>query len=192
MKRRRALKGMISIVGGIGLTFFGYKLFNIYSTPSINKLSATSNKAIISELAAMVIPHTDVPGANEANICDTIIQLISNCADVQSINKFIDGLEELEQRTYDLYGTSFVKCTGEEKEKIMNYFESDSNSQNDLLNKVQIRLFGKPFFSTLKEYVSYAYCTSLVGAKDGLRYNYIPGKYEGCIAVNNPRSWATH
>ncbi|MNL68305.1 hypothetical protein D3C87_1930120 [compost metagenome] len=74
----------------------------------------------------------------------------------------------------------------------MKHFEEKGTSANKIVKKIKTKLFGKSFFDQLKDFTITGYCTSELGAKRGLAYDYIPVTYEPCIPLlKSQKSWAT-
>lgn len=184
VKRRRFIIGILG-TGSLLSTFGGYKWYQLNSKPTSSYLN--SKKQLIGCLAECIIPKS-----KEADIDEIITFLIQNCADIKSQNRFIDGIIDLEERTRAQFNCNFINCNDAQKKIILSYYSDKSNISSDLLRKILTKLFGKPFFTTLKEYTSRAFFTSEFGANQVLNYSHIPGKYLGCIPLEpNQPSWAT-
>ena len=184
IKRRRFLYGALGATGLVG-TFGVYKWFQLNRKPNPQYLN--SQQELISKLAECIIPSF-----KKANSDEKLVSLISNCADIKSQNRFINGLISLEERTIAQFSHSFLECRPAERRKIIEYYNDNFNSTNTLLLKVETKLIGKPFFATLKEFTSIAFFTSEFGATKVLQYSHVPSKYIGCINIDpNQVSWAT-
>lgn len=160
------------------------------SLPNISLLH--KKKALIAEIAEMIIPRTNTPGAKDAKVEDFIIGMIEFCSDTKTQNNFISGLDKLEKYTLDNYGHSFIACNLAEKIEILTYFENNSRYKYHILNKINYKILGRPFILRFKELTVEGYCTSKWGATKGLAYDYIPVTYEACIPLmSNQTAWAT-
>ncbi|MEX8546004.1 MAG: gluconate 2-dehydrogenase subunit 3 family protein [Mucilaginibacter sp.] len=190
MDRKKAIKSLAAL-GFLGLTsasvFEWTKVKIIISTDNLNQ-----KKYIIAELAEMIIPRTNTPGAKDAEVETYIINNIKFCTDQKSQQNFLHGLLDLENYAFEKYNASFINCSSDRKAKILTFFEQNAFYKYQILNKIQNKVFGKPFFSLLKELTIEGYCTSQKGATIGLVYDYIPSSYHSCILLSkNQRSWAT-
>lgn len=190
MNRRTSIRGIAAFValGGASFTIFKWKSLNAAADVSyIHK-----KKHIIAELADTIIPRTDTPGAKDASVEDFIIGMIEFCSDNKTQNNFMHGLADLEKYTSDHYKTDFIACTADQKTEILTHFEAKSRYAINILNKINNKVLGKPFFVKLKELTVEGYCTSQAGATRGLAYDYIPQTYQACIPLTtNQKSWAT-
>jgi hypothetical protein len=191
MNRRKAI-GRIVLAGlGGGLLFSGYKWYDWHKTPDL--LWLQSRKDLVSALADSIIPATtDSPGAHEAGVADYILLMIRDATDRVSMNKFIDGLKELDHYCHSHYDHSFEQCSASDQYAVLMHFEEKARPFNTLIGKIEYAYLGLPFFTTLKKYTVEGYCTSEAGATKGLRYLPVPGHYAGCIPLTpGQKAWAT-
>jgi hypothetical protein len=190
MNRRKAIKNLI-IFGSIGITSVSIYEWQIFNSPiDLNVLK--KKKETIAELAELIIPRTDTPGAKDAKVEEYILKMIEFCTDVKTQNKFLTGLTDVEKYAVNNYNQVFIKCSNADKTSILKHFEEKSYYSINILNKANNKFLGKPFFACLKELTIYGYCTSQLGATKGLAYDFVPGSYQACIPLNkNQRSWAT-
>jgi len=190
MDRRRALKGFLLFGGGAAAVAAGFKGYQWYRKPNLQHLA--DYKTLIAELAETIIPRTDTPGAKDAGVQDYIITMIQDCTPTKLQNKFMDGLEDVQHYAQAQYSRSFLECSKEQRHNVLAHFEKRDRQYSGLAGKVQRKLFGDSFFVTLKKYTVQGYCTSIQGATQGLAYDYIPGRYQGCATlVPGQKCWAT-
>jgi hypothetical protein len=195
MNRRKAIWGMTVLTAAITGIYGGTEIYRqyhyIHDEPDLTVLD--QNKGLISELADTIIPRTDTPGAKDAEVENYIIMIVKECSDVNTQNRFIEGLLELQRFSESKYGKKFELLNTQKREIILAVFEKKEAKMHGLAGKVQNRIFGKSFFTILKELSVQGYCTSEPGATLGLRYLDIPGSYNGCIPfVAGQKSWATN
>ena len=190
MNRRKAIGRIVLIGGGTAAAYSGYKWYDWNKRPDLGWLD--QKKALISYLAEAIIPATDSPGAGEAGVADYIIIMVKDCTAVKAQNKFIDGLKELENHCISSYNKPFEQCSEADKNKVLEYFEKKDKPFKGIVGKAQNKFLGKTFFTTLREYTVWGYCSSELGATKGLAYLFIPGRYQGCIPLQpGQKSWAT-
>ncbi|WP_442588358.1 gluconate 2-dehydrogenase subunit 3 family protein [Pedobacter sp. AW31-3R] len=190
MNRRSSLKGIAAFIG-LGISSFSiYKWQRFKQPPNLEGLLL--KKALIAEIAEVIIPVTDTPGAKDAHVEDFILNMICYCTEAKSQHIFMNGLDDFEEYTQRNYSKNFLQCSTSEKIDICTYFEDQSSYPFEILNKVNNKFLGKPFFVRFKELTVEGYCTSEIGATIGLAYDYIPVNYQGCIPLaKNQKSWAT-
>jgi hypothetical protein len=118
--------------------------------------------------------------------------MLKDCSDKKNQKNFINGIKDLEDYTLDNYKQDFLKCSNGQRNEIMRHFEQKAMYSSSLLNKVNNKLFGKPFFTQLKDLTTEGFCISEIGATQAMAYDYIPGSYEACIPLkHNQKAWAT-
>jgi len=190
MKRRKVIKRLGIIIGGLGLSYSGIKFYNLYKHPHFQNLE--DHKELIGALADTIIPTTDSPGAGEAGTGEFIIKMIRDCTERKAQNNFISGLNDLAEYTQSNYKKTFVQCSSSERNAILAHFEMAGQRDRGVLGKVEKKFLGSSFFEILKKYTVIGYCTSKIGATQALAYDFIPGKYIGSVPLApNQKAWAT-
>ena len=190
MKRRKAIGRILLAGGATAVACGGYEWFELTKKPDIPYL--LGKKQLLAELAETIIPSTLTPGAKEAGAVEFMIPILTECTDHKTLNRFIEGLQDLETYTHSRYQHDFTQCSGEEKEEVLHYFEEKAQSLTAWLARAEVKFLGRPFFETLKHYTVEGYCISEKGATLALSYIPVPGKYEACIPLEPmQRAWAT-
>lgn len=188
--RRKALFLFVTILISFFLTYF----FSIKKRNSVKRdiRSLYSFKELIEELSETIIPSTDTPGAKEAKVADYIVNVFDNCTSDSDKIVIINGLENLEKYSVKKFSNPFSRCTSESRIAILQHFEKEWVLPHPFLNKVRRKIFGETFFEQMKWLIISGYCTSELGATQGLAYDHIPGNYIPCIPYEPyQRSWAT-
>lgn len=190
MTRRTYLKNLF-FLGAIGATSFSIFKWVRLNEP-IDPGQLIKKREVLAELAELIIPATDTPGAKAAGVHDYIINVVINCNQPKEQENFLHGIESLEGYALQNYGRDFLKCSLKQRTETLEYFDQHGEFSNRILNKINNKIFGQPFFPHLKALTIQGYCVSMLGATQGLAYDYIPGTYEACIPLlKNQRSWAT-
>ena len=191
MNRKTAIRNILGLVVLGGVSGGLYEFFFKQSDPIPLKL-LPGKKMLVAELAEIIIPRTDTPGAKDAKVEDYIIKMITENTDAQAQRSFLSGLRAVEEYTNAKFSKEFIHCNQNEKIEVLKHFENKANYHFELLNKINQKLSGKPFFIQLRDLTVEGYCTSLLGATQGMAYDYIPVKYEDCIPLKpNQLAWAT-
>lgn len=190
MNRRTSIK-QILIAGTLGVSSLSFfKWFQ--TTKQLSPDSFNPYKALIAELAETIIPRTDTPGAKDAEVELYILKMLRDCTAVKEQHNFLNGLDNLKEYTSSTYKKNFARCSKAEKIEVLKHFEDKATYSRPILNKIDGKLFGTPFFYKLKELTVQGYCTSQIGATKAFVYDYIPGPYIGCVPLTkNQHSWAT-
>ena len=190
MKRRNAIRLGLGLVGGAALGFGGIKSYQLYKHPDFRVLE--EHQGLLDDLAETIIPATDSPGAKDAGVGVFILKMVRDCTNRKTQNNFIKGFTELMERTRKNGPKPFGECSLSERTEILTHFEQQGRLYPGTTGKLQQKLMGDSFFTTLKKYTILGYCSSRRGATEGLRYDYIPGRYNGSVPLQaGQRSWAT-
>ena len=190
MRRRQAMWGISGLIGGVLLSYTGYRWFRLTSSPDFQYL--LSNKKLVETLTDIIIPKTDSPSASESHVHEFVIKMIMECSDSKTQNNFLNGLTNVEKQSQSMFNKSLVNCSMEEKHELMQRLSDSDKHSSVLIGKINKRIFGKSFFMSLKEYTVIGYFTSEQGATQALRYSLVPSKYEGCKPYQpNEKAWAT-
>ena len=80
------------------------------------ELSALKKK-LLTDLAETIIPATDTPGARESGAVDYMLNLLDQCTDTKTLNRFVEGLQDLEDYTLKEFHRPFSDCRDEEKQE---------------------------------------------------------------------------
>ncbi len=191
MNRKSAIRNILGLVVLGGISGSIYEYFFKHSEPIPLKL-LPSKKLLIAELAELIIPRTDTPGAKDAKVEDYIIKMINENTDAQGQRSFLTGLGEIESYAHSKFHKLFISCSQQEKIEILKHFENKGNYHFEILNKINRKLSGKPFFFQLRDLTVEGYCTSLIGATQGMAYDAIPVNFEACIPLKPKQlAWAT-
>ena len=189
MKRRTAIFSIAALATGALATFSGMRWYSSYKSPDLKYLQ--NNIELIGELADVIIPPSDTGGAKQAMVAETVVALLRD-APKTTQNNFINGLQDVKQYCRAKYNASFAEISAREKYETVLYFSRMGKNNSYMFAKMKMKMFGHPFFYSLKQYTTIAFCTSRSGATETLAYDHNPGSYERCTTLKpGQRSWAT-
>lgn len=187
--RRKALL-IISVT--VFILFIGYFIFKNWRASKLKNKNLNDSRELIEEIAEIIIPATNSPGAKDAKVVDYILNVLENCTKKNDINTIISGLENLERYSIKKYSNRFEKCPVQAKIAVLKHFETKGLLTNPLLNKIKQRIWGQSFFEQMKWLTVSGYCQSKLGATEGLAYVHIPIKFYSCTPyLPSQKSWAT-
>jgi hypothetical protein len=174
MNRREILKK--STLAAIG---FGLAPGILLSLQSCSRERPTSNLPIflsleqfdtVWEMAELVIPKTNSPGADDAGVTPFIDLLYGEYFEDQDKTRFETGLTLFIADCKDIYGKSFL--------------DIDKAARIDYLQDLDKEDSYESFFFFIKTIILWAYFTSEPGMKS-MNYLPVPGKYNGCITIDD-------
>ncbi|MBK8558187.1 MAG: gluconate 2-dehydrogenase subunit 3 family protein [Lewinellaceae bacterium] len=182
ISRRDAIKKVALLVGG---TLALPDILKAWSSPSIDNLAARFTPAqeeLIAEIAETIVPTTDTPGAKAAGVHKFIQKIVADCFEEADRKAFFEGLKGVDLQARDRFAHDFVQCSPAERTQVLRIFESAYF--NDKANN--------SFWMTLKNLCVTGYFTSEIGCTQALRYEAIPGRYDGAMPYKKgDKAWAT-
>lgn len=184
MNRRQAVQRLGILVGG---TLSASTLAGVlggcqapHSTtwhPQV--LSKAQNESLIA-LTDRMVPETDTPGAKAALVNRFIDSMLAEWHTDGYRQRFLEGLDDVSARANQSYGAAFTTLASAQQDEIVATLA------------IEARGDGEAFFSMLKEQTLVGYYTSEIGASQELRYLQIPGRYAGCVPLEEVgRAWST-
>lgn len=191
MDRREALKRTAWIMGGaVSAPAVLGILKGCTAKPTIDwKPVFLSNEqgALVTQLAEIIIPKTDTPGAKEVGVPGFIDQLVNECFTKEDQDKFLNGLKSFDDDARKEHGDPFIELDPEQQSAFVKKVHDAAVSVDDSGED-------KPFILTMKELTMLGFFTSEVGASQVLQYSPVPGSYKGCVPLSeagNGKTWAT-
>lgn len=130
-----------------------------------NKLFSVDEVRLLNELGEIILPATDTPGAKEAEVGEFIALIVQDCYEERDQIKFKEGLKEIDVQCGKLNGRSFLKCSVDERRNLVAKLEDEPGN-----------------YRPIKNLIVSAYLSSEAGATQLLRYNPVPGRYDGCTS----------
>lgn len=170
---RRQLLARITLMTGSALStsVISGILSGAMAQTTENKVFSDDQLKLVGEMAQMIIPDTDTPGAKAAGVDDYIHMMVADWYTVNERENFMKGLMAVD--------SGFMNGSDGERHKIMTHMDNEE-------------MVEKTFFQEFKELTLVGYYTSQIGAEEELRYEQYPGPYEGCVPFEKVgRTWAT-
>lgn len=197
MNRRDAIQRVAVIMGGtLAVPSLAMSLENYQS--SGKSIFDAEQMRLISEIAETIIPRTKTPGAKDAKVPQFISDIVTDCYNSDEQKMFLDGLKSVQENSRRRYGKNFELLTPAQRTEILKGLESqwyasrDEKGANNANLWFDISQMNPRFWRMIKELTLIGYFTSEPGCTQALRYQHVPGKYEGCIPYKKgEKAWAT-
>lgn len=188
INRKEAIKRAGLLLGGV---VFAPNILGVLNgctaQPSVNwnpVLFSNNQAQLVTVLADVILPADDHPAASEVGVPAFIESMINDVYTHEQRQGFVDGIDTFIQDAKISMGTDFVDADSDQQ------FEYAS-TQNEIALSMQTTQ-EIPFFMKFKELTLLGYFTSEPGATEVLRYEAVPGRYDGCIPFEEVgRTWAT-
>jgi gluconate 2-dehydrogenase gamma chain len=188
--RREALRRTVLLIGGAisAPTLAG--LLAGCETPRTEdgwtpRALSSSQGELVASLAEHIIPETDTAGARTVGVHRFIDTMLAEYYGAADRGYFLDGLRDVDARAERLGASSFLKASNEQQLAVLTALDRDAYAMTLTPSPEP------PFFRTMKELTLLGYYTSELGATKELRYEAVPGRFEGCVPMSRiGRAWA--
>ncbi len=198
MNRRDAIKKATIMFGGSLLMPDILKAWTHPMIENPNFRLTAAQDALIAEIAEMIVPTTDTPGAKAAGVPNFIKKMLADCYRESYSNYFMKELDAVEADTKAKFSKSFVDASNEERTAILKMYEQKAKTEaakfrQEAQSWEQSTLPGeRPFFAVMKDLTVTGYFTSEIGCTQALRYEAVPMKYIPDYPYKKgDKAWAT-
>lgn len=137
-----------------------------------------AQKEAVTALADRILPETDTPGAVGAGVPDYIEVIVSEWMTAEERERFMRGLTHVDAHTEALYGVRFAHAGEARQRAVLSGLEAEGR----VLQEADEDPDGS-FFHAFRGLVLHGYYTSEVGMKEELLFFGVPGRFEGCVGV---------
>jgi hypothetical protein len=182
MNRRKALEYTASI---LGVTIVGADAFLSGCARPEKPANLIMEKQIrlLDEIGETILPASErSPGARAAGIGRFMNRMITECYSKEEYRILVSGIDEVEQASKDAHRRGFLKLNIQERHELLAEFDRQARLQGDR----------QPlhFFSLMKQLTLLGYFTSEIGVTQAMRYNPVPGGYNGCAGYREgDKAW---
>lgn len=191
--RREALRRTALIMGGmLSASTVSAILKGCKPQPELSwnpELFTVDQARVITRLADIILPRTDTLGAADVGVPYFIEQVVKDCYDQDEQKRFLDGLNEFITGSEKDYGKPFNRLAADKQEE----YTFTVHKLAVEAEKNRTEGYKRPFILKCKELTMAGFFTSEPGATEVLRYEAVPGSYEGCITLEEAggKAWAT-
>lgn len=152
-----------------------------------------AQSALVAEVAEIMIPRTDTPGAKEVGIPAFIDKMLKDAYPKDDQERFVAGLADFEAQAKREHGRAFLELEPALRATMVKQVHDPAvkaEQESNLSPSKQHR----PFILTMKELTMLGYFTSQPGATQVLQYRPVPGAYHACLPLaqaGKGKTWAT-
>lgn len=175
-------------------------ILNSCKSPSDSAASGfsldTDQRSLLAEIAEVIIPKTDTPGAKDTGTPEVIEILLKDCYSEEQQKHFVAGLKDLEAESKKL-GGSFVSLDEANKLAVVHTMRDKARAEKEDAEKVKIvdAETGKekedvtkkepliPFFTLVRDLTIFGYYSSEYGVTKAFDYSPVPGRFDPCMKV---------
>ncbi|RRB07237.1 gluconate 2-dehydrogenase subunit 3 family protein [Larkinella rosea] len=172
--RREALQRLALLVGTT-LSLPVQAALRGETSAGVPLVFAADQQKMIADLAEVILPATDTPGAKAAGVDRFIEYVIGHCTVPAQQETFQKGLQQTDAFSRTAYGKAFS--------------ELDPTQQTEIVRQLTQR--EKQFFQNIRELTIVGFFTSELGATKVAEYLPIPGRFQGDIPLKpGQKVWA--
>jgi hypothetical protein len=149
--------------------------------------------ALVAEVAEIMIPRTDTPGAKDVGIPAFIDKMLKDVYPKDEQARFFAGLADFEAQAKRQHGRTFLELEPALRAALVRQAH-DPAVEAERASTLAPAKRQRPFILTMKELTLLGYFTSQPGATQVLQYRPVPGAYHGCVPLaeaGNGKTWAT-
>ncbi|MCS7019992.1 MAG: gluconate 2-dehydrogenase subunit 3 family protein [Cytophagales bacterium] len=197
MTRRDAIQRVAIMMGG-ALTVPSLAIALENYQRSGNSVLTAEQMRLVAEVAETIIPRTKTPGAKDAKVPQFISDVVSDCYNADEQKIFTDGLKSIQQNSRKRFGKNFELLSAAQRTEILKGLEAQWHFSRKEIDENNVNLWfdisdmNPRFWRMIKELTLLGYFTSEPGCTQALRYQHVPGKFEGCIPYKKgDKAWAT-
>lgn len=175
MKRRTAIKNTAFAFGGILSASVMSSLFESCTAPAVEDVwkpdfLSVEQGQIVTRIADILIPTTDTPGAVDALVPQFVDLAAKLLLSEEEQKQTEAGFSALNDACKKMNGKAFLDCSEEEQ---FNFLKEEE--------KVAMESDGPTLFGGLKQIIYQGFFNSEIGCTEVLKYDPVPGNYDGCI-----------
>jgi gluconate 2-dehydrogenase gamma chain len=148
--------------------------------------------AVVADVAEIIIPRTDTPGAQDAGVpafIDTMLKDVYEDADRQ---RYVSGLKAFDDAARTAHSKGFVELTKPQQTELVRKFHDEAVA-SELAVETRPSYLQRPFILMTKELTMLGFFSSEPGATQVLQYSAVPGAFKGCVPLaqaGNGKAWA--
>lgn len=157
------------------------------------KFLTQAQGALVAEVAEIMIPRTDTPGARDVGIAAFIDTMLKDAYPKDDQARFVAGLADFEAQALREHGHAFLELEPGQRAALVKKVH-DPAVETERRSTLPVNERHRPFILTMKELTMLGYFTSEPGATQVLQYRPVPGAYHACVPLQqagNGKTWAT-
>jgi hypothetical protein len=175
MDRRELLK-MIAVATG-GAVIGGEFLLSGCKNPEsgTDLIFSDDDLAFLDEVAETILPQTTTAGAKAVGVGRYMTVIVNDCYSIEDQAIFHKGMNLLNETCKKMHGHNFMKASSEERKSLLISIDNERKEYNKTKKKED----PNHYFQQMKQLTIAGYFNSEKGRKESLRYEPVPGRYDG-------------
>lgn len=190
MNRRDAITRVGLILGGtvIGAELFLSGCSNRTELATTETYFSSDTVAFLDEVGETILPTTSTsPGAKAAKIGTFMGVIVTDCYEAKDQETFMEGISKLNDAAEALFNKNFMGLSTDEKHSLLIKLDQEAKEHDASKKEGE----SSHYFSMMKQLTLWGYFTSEIGSTKALRYEPLPGSYDGCMSYQQgDKAWA--
>jgi hypothetical protein len=180
ISRREAIRRAALAAGVVLSTEWLSIVDGVRATAQAARLSP-AQASLAGAIAERIIPRTDTPGAADVGVPAFIDLLYADFMSPAEQKMLSEGLDGVEAAAKSATGAPFASLPPERQDEILRGIAKAEEGRD------------QGFFRLIKSATILGYFTSEQVGRNVLNYDPVPGRYEGCIPIDQVgrRNWTT-
>lgn len=148
--------------------------------------------ALVAEVAEIMIPRTDTPGAKDAGVPAFIDTMLKDVYEDSDRQRYVSGLKAFDDAARAAHSKGFVELSKAQQTELVRKFHDEAVAA-ELALETRPSYLQRSFILMTKELTLLGFFTSEPGATQVLQYAAVPGAFNGCVPLaqaGNGKSWA--
>jgi hypothetical protein len=171
--RRVAIQQLLLIWAGIAFLPGCLQRSPTVSIPLKSIKIDPEDEAMLADLAEIILPKTDTPGARDIFAHLFVLKMVDDCATQEQQENYMQGMKEFESFVEKKTGKSFTALHDDQKKAIVAELNQQKPSEK-----------GIGFFYQATKYLTIeAYTTCEFYLTKIRGYKMLPGKFQGCVPL---------
>jgi hypothetical protein len=171
VSRRVLLRQLAMASAGIALAPLFIRCSSKRSSLYKDIVLTEDQDAMLALISETIIPKTKTPGATDTSMHEFCVKMINDCMSKKDQEKFVKGLDQFNTMS---------------KKEFTSMDPSDRLKFLTELNERKLEDDVDFFFKTIKGFTLRGYTSSEYFLTNVQGYKIIPGKFQGCVPLNNP------
>ncbi len=145
----------------------------------------------VTEIAELIIPQTDTPGAAAAGVNEFIDLILTEWFSTEERDHFLKGLRRFDRECRELTNKSFVDSEPDQQIQLLEAQEEEAIASRRGLSRDELQwgaftqsMIKRHFFDIMKWMTLFGYFTSEVGMVEETGHKFIHASYDGCVPLN--------
>jgi hypothetical protein len=146
----------------------------------------------VAEITERILPATNTPGAKAAMVDRFIDAFLKDIATEEEQAEFSSGISAIDNLSVTRFKKKFAELSAENQDAILTEIsgpavagKSDEELADELANEGEQVLSSIDsdlrFFNMMRQLTITGYFTSEIGAMEALKFDEIPGTWQGCV-----------